>query len=67
MDSYNTDEFLDAAKKAKAENATMVYHPSIKKIVRYLARRAAERDYDNQLAKLADRKPESVKTERSEE
>ena len=53
MDSYDTDNFLVLAKKAEAKDAKMVYHPTIREIVRYLARRAAERDYEDQLTALA--------------
>lgn len=45
MDKMDTDKLVETAKKANAKNVKMEYHPSIRELVKILARKAAEEQY----------------------
>jgi len=52
MDDFDTDKFVGLAKKADASDAKIEYHPSIRALVKILARKAAEEQYDELLRAL---------------
>lgn len=52
MKDIDTDKMKELAEKTDAKEAEMVYHPSIKALVKILARKAAEENYNEFLRVL---------------